>query len=173
MGRPKALVPYAGLPLLSYQLAALEGFGQRIVVLGAAEDAIRAALDLEGATLVSNPEWESGRSGSLRLGFGAVRAAARAVLVTAVDQPLDPEVVAALLGAFDPSAYAYAIPVVEGRRGHPLLVGAALLPALRSLGDAELLRDAIARYADAALALPVTSREALLDLNRPEDLPSG
>ncbi len=170
MGSPKALVDYRGQPLLGHQLAALEGFGQRIVVLGSAAAAIRAALDLEAATVVENPDWRSGRSGSLRCGFGAVHDDARAMLVVGVDQPLDSDVIEALLGTFDPPSHAFAIPLVDGRRGHPIVFAAALLQALRELGDDETLRGLANSFAAAALEVPLDAPEALRNLNTPTDL---
>lgn len=174
MGTPKALVRYRDRPLLLHQLEALEGFGQRIVVLGNGATEIREAVTLPPeVVVVENPDWEQGRSGSLRRGFGAVSRSAGAILVSGVDQPLDPAVIALLLAALDPSEQAYAVPLVGERAGHPILFAGALLPILVELGDAETLRDVAARYRDAALRVPVSSDLPLKDFNRREDMISG
>ena len=171
MGRPKALVELGGVPLLARQLAALTGFGQRLVVLGAHAEAIRAGVHLSEATVVDNPAWPSGRSSSLRCGFAAVSSQARAVVVAGVDQPIDAAVVDALLAAFDPATHACALPIAGDRRGHPALLNAALLdPHLRHLPDDSTLRDVLARFADATLEVPVQSAVTLANLNSEADV---
>ena len=171
MGRPKALVDWHDQPLLLHQLAAFEGFGQRIVVLGASAEHILETLAFPGDTdIVVNPDWEAGRSGSLRRAFANVKPSAKAVVVVAVDQPVEPEVVDALLAAFDPGRHAYAVPVTVGRRGHPLLLSGVLADSVRRFGDSESLRDLTHRYADSAMLVPVDSRSCVLDLNTPQDL---
>lgn len=171
MGMPKALVEWRGAPLLRRQLDAVEGFGQRIVVLGSAASEIRAAVGIPGdAAVVENSGWQSGRSGSLRCGFHAVSPSARAILVAAVDQPVDPAVVDRLLAEFDPAVHAWVLPRVGDRRGHPIILSATLLPTLRELGDDETLREVALRFEGSALEVPVESELALANFNRPEDL---
>lgn len=172
MGRPKALVEWQGVPLLLRQLAALEGFGQRIVVLGAAAEEIRESLDIpRGVAVVENEGWQTGRSGSLRLGFHAVNPSALGILVAAVDQPVDPAVVDLLLARLDPAEHAWVLPRVGERRGHPIILSGTLLPALRELGDDETLRELALRFESSALEIQVESELALANFNRPEDIP--
>lgn len=171
MGMPKALARWRGVPLLLRQLEATDGFGQRIVVLGASADAVRAELELPSDVIVvENADWQTGRSGSLRCGFRAVSEAARGILVAAVDQPVDPEVVERMLEAFDPAVHAWVLPRVGDRRGHPIILSGTLLPTLRELGDDETLRQVALRFEAAALELQVESSLVLVNFNRPEDL---
>ncbi len=173
MGMPKALVEVRGRPLLESQLDALAGFGQRIVVLGAHAAEIRQVLGerLTGAHVVENPDWSTGRSASFRLAFAAVSDAAKAIVVTGVDQPLQAETLAALLAAFEPDVHSYAVPMVGDRRGHPLLLSARLLePQLRGLGDDTTLRAILEPFAAAAIAVSVESLASLANLNTPTDV---
>ncbi len=126
-GRPKALLEHRGRPLVEYAAGVLRDAGcTRVhVVLGAAADAVRERADLPGCVLVDNPEWEEGMGSSLRAGLESLRGTgAGAALVSLVDQPgIGPEATARLLAAHrSPATLAAAS--YEGKRGHPVLLGA-------------------------------------------------
>ena len=177
MGLPKALVPWAGAPLLVHQVRVLGSVGHKIevvAVVGCHEPLIRAdhaaRPELAELVLVDNPRWEEGRSTSLEVGARALRGC-DAALVVAVDQPLEAEVVKALLAALTPRGDEADVvaPRFEGRRGHPLLVSAAVLAELEQasrhvMGLRDIVRAARVREVD------VASASIHLDLNTPEDL---
>ncbi|MGW1066344.1 nucleotidyltransferase family protein [Streptomyces aureus] len=127
-GRPKALLPHRGRPLVEHAVGVLRAGGcARVhVVLGAGADAVRERASLPGCVLVDNPGWEEGMGSSLRAGLGSLAGSgARAALVSLVDQPgIGPEAVARVLAAYaSPSTLAAA--AYAGERGHPVLFGAA------------------------------------------------
>ncbi|MEU4086902.1 nucleotidyltransferase family protein [Streptomyces aureus] len=127
-GRPKALLPHRGRPLVEHAVGVLRAGGcARVhVVLGAGADAVRERASLPGCVLVDNPDWEEGMGSSLRAGLGSLAGSgARAALVSLVDQPgIGPEAVARVLAAYaSPSTLAAA--AYAGERGHPVLFGAA------------------------------------------------
>ena len=74
-GMPKALVPYDGSLLVerACRLVA-EVCGPVFVVLGAAADDVRERADLGAATVVVNPDWDTGMGSSLRTGLTAIAA---------------------------------------------------------------------------------------------------
>ncbi|MGW6014146.1 nucleotidyltransferase family protein [Streptomyces sp. NPDC055210] len=126
-GRPKALLEHRGRPLVEYAAGVLREAGcTRIhVVLGARADAVRERADLAGCVLVDNPEWAEGMGSSLRAGLESLRGTgAPAALVSLVDQPgIGPRATARLLAALrSPATLASAS--YEGKRGHPVLLGA-------------------------------------------------
>lgn len=141
----KALLPWRGQPLVAHQVRTLKsaGFDTVVVVTGANSDAVAGATP-DDATLVHNPKWQSGRSGSIETGADAIPDSARAVLVVAVDQPLSPRVLDALM----PEAGA---PVVqpaddEHGAGHPVILGGNQLDALRNIErEPEGLRSLVRR----------------------------
>jgi len=126
-GRPKALLEHRGRPLVEYAAGVLRagGCGRVHVVLGARADTVRDKAVLPGCVLVDNPAWEEGMGSSLRAGLESLRATgARAALVSLVDQPgIGSEAAARLLAVFRSSA-TLAAASYEGRRGHPVLLGA-------------------------------------------------
>ncbi|PZG12318.1 nucleotidyltransferase family protein [Nonomuraea aridisoli] len=116
LGRPKALVEYAGERLVDrgVRLLAEGGCHPVVVVLGAAE------AQVDGAVTVHNPRWASGMGSSLRAGLAALPPQARAVVVALVDQPLiRPEAVRALIA----SGAGLAVATYGGRRRNPVLIG--------------------------------------------------
>lgn len=168
MGSPKALLNWHGRPLIAHQLAQLAGCGQVIVVLGHAAEAIRPHVPPE-VTVVVNPDYASGRVGSLRAGFAAVHGKPGGVLVVGVDQPLAPGVVEKLAADMATGA-AIAVPSFEGKRGHPVLFRGDLLPELLDIREeTQGLREVVQRHKDARQEVPVASDWILADLNRPED----
>ncbi|GAA4025715.1 nucleotidyltransferase family protein [Arthrobacter methylotrophus] len=134
---PKALLPYRGHTLVEVLAKTLldGGCHDVVVVLGAGAEEVRRATDLEKYLVVDNPEWASGMAGSFRTGLAAA-ADGHNVLVALVDQPgVTPAVVARLLAAHLPgrvTAAGYPDTVYDGsstiklRRGHPLIIDAAL-----------------------------------------------
>jgi CTP:molybdopterin cytidylyltransferase MocA len=133
-GRPKALLPYEGRPLVEHAVRVLRagGCGPVHVVLGAAADEVAEAADLSGCVVVRNPRWEEGMGSSLRAGLASLAAsgeAPAAALIGLVDQPgVGAAAVARVLaagGRGEALASALASAVYGGRRGHPVLIGAA------------------------------------------------
>ncbi|MFC3574452.1 nucleotidyltransferase family protein [Streptomyces yaanensis] len=127
-GRPKALLPHRGRPLVEYAVGVLRAAGCRRVhvVLGAAADAVRAQADLDGCVLVDNPDWEGGMGSSLRAGLDSLAGTgASAALVSLVDQPgIGPEAVARILAAYR-NETSLVSAAYAGVRGHPVLFGAS------------------------------------------------
>ncbi|MFJ4283356.1 NTP transferase domain-containing protein [Streptomyces massasporeus] len=127
-GRPKALLPHRGRPLVEHAVRVLRegGCATVHVVLGARAGDVRARAALPGCVLVDNPDWEQGMGSSLRAGLDSLTGTgARAALVSLVDQPgIGPEAVARVLAAYEDEE-SLASAAYEGVRGHPVLFGAA------------------------------------------------
>ncbi|MFD7164608.1 nucleotidyltransferase family protein [Streptomyces violascens] len=128
-GRPKALLPHRGRPLVENAVRVLREGGCRTVyvVLGAAAEEVRARADLAGCVLVDNPDWAEGMGSSLRAGLEALTKSdevSGAALVSLVDQPgIGAEAVTRVLAAHR-SGDSLAAASYDGKRGHPVLFGA-------------------------------------------------
>jgi nicotine blue oxidoreductase len=128
---PKALLPFRDRTLVEVLADVLLDGGcvEVLVVLGAEADTVRSLPGLSRHRTVENPRWHEGMAGSFRTGVAAA-AAGNNVMVALVDQPgLSPAVVARLLREHRPGRVtAAAYPDLSGtaRRGHPLVIDAAL-----------------------------------------------
>lgn len=175
MGTQKALLPWGGATLLAYQLEQLAGIDavrEIIVVTGyAAERLVPIIEAAPKARAVYNPEFESGKAGSVRCGFAAIEGAPDSVLLLAVDQPRPASLIETLVRAHAASRPPVTVPVFEGRRGHPLIFDTALLPELTAIDDATLgVRAVVQRHASAVNEVMVDDPSACIDLNTREDV---
>ena len=80
LGRPKALVPFRGEPLVRRGVRLLRrgGCASVTVVVGAAADEVIGLLAGTAVRIVENPDWPAGMSGSLRAGEKVITGAAQA-----------------------------------------------------------------------------------------------
>ncbi|MEU7026342.1 nucleotidyltransferase family protein [Streptomyces sp. NPDC014779] len=175
-GRPKALLPHRGRPLVEHAVRTLREGGCEVVhvVLGAAAERVRAEAELPGCVLVDNPDWAEGMGSSLRVGLGSLRAAALpvdAALVSLVDQPgIGAAAVARVRGAYD-GRRALAAASYEGRRGHPVLFGADRWAGIAAgaVGDRGA-RDYLAAHRDAITLVDCSDVAEPYDIDTEADL---
>ena len=173
MGKPKALLPWGGVPLVRHQvdlLAAQPAVDQLIVVVGALLDEVRTALEGTRAHTVENPRFREGRATSLAAGARALRGGPASVLVVNVDQPLAADLLHPLSKAWRADPNALLRPTFAGRGGHPLIVPADIAPELDHVTEAtQGLRAVVTRHRHRLRSVPVTSELAVLNLNTPAD----
>jgi CTP:molybdopterin cytidylyltransferase MocA len=136
MGSNKALLDWAGEPLVCYQVRQLQeaGCDEVIVVLGhKADDVSRCMRSLNCRTML-NPRHQHGRAGSLRIGAKAVNRDAEAIVVIDVDQPRSAAFIRALLEGRRPGD-AVTRPVHDGVHGHPVVVAGSLREEMMAATD--------------------------------------
>ncbi|WP_433893494.1 nucleotidyltransferase family protein [Streptomyces sp. CA-111067] len=190
-GRPKALLPYDGRPLVEHAVAVLRagGCGPVHVVLGAAADEVEARADLAGCVIVRNPHWEEGMGSSLRAGLASLAghpaadaapdaaqtARPSAALISLVDQPgIGAESVARVLAAApaaDDLVSALVSAMYEGRRGHPVLIGAARWAGVAAgAGEDRGARTYLREHAEQTVLVECADVGDPADIDTPADL---
>lgn len=173
MGQPKALLPWAGVPLVRHQadlLTAQPAIDQLIVVVGSLQDEIRDALKGTPARVIDNPRFRDGRATSLAAGAHALDGQPTGVLVVNVDQPLATDLLGPLVAAWRIEPGALWRPSYQGRGGHPLIIPADGAPELAHVTEAtQGLRAVVTRHRHRLRAVPVDSQLAVLNLNTPAD----
>jgi molybdenum cofactor cytidylyltransferase len=91
LGKPKQLLPINNTTLLNHTIkeALKVSCQERILVLGAFEDEIRAELNQADIAILSNKNWESGMASSIKLGVKWLidQYDPDQVLITLCDQP--------------------------------------------------------------------------------------
>ncbi|MEM7243790.1 MAG: nucleotidyltransferase family protein [Acidobacteriota bacterium] len=184
LGRPKAGIELGGRALLTHVLDTCRTtfLEEIVVVLGAEADTLRplvveqeASDDGPAVRVVVHDDWAAGRTGSLQAGLRALTRERDGALVFPVDHPLvRVTTLDAVLGVFN---YAAAQPEVvvpcletdgERRRGHPVLVAAALREAIQALGPDDPLNTLL--RSKVRLEVPVDDEAVLLDIDEPADL---
>ena len=167
MGRPKAglIVPGTGATFLDTVLATLDAAGVAAVRVVVAPD---AAGSLAGE--VVNPDPSRGMLSSVQAGLRALPAATEAVLLWPVDHPLvSAATVRALVDRFRADAPPVVVPVHGGRRGHPALFAARVIPELLAADPSRGARAVVLAHAD-RVELPVADRGVVQDIDAPGDL---
>ncbi|MGP3970113.1 nucleotidyltransferase family protein [Streptomyces sp. 6N223] len=174
-GAVKALLERGGRPLVELAAEALRGAGCPAVhvVLGAGAGEVRARAELAGCVVVENPGWPSGMGSSLRAGLASVAAAgAGGALVALVDQPgVGAAAMARVLAAYrSPGTLAAA--AYAGRRGHPVLLGAAHFAAVARAADGDRgARDYLREHESHTTLVECGDVAAPYDIDTPGDLP--
>lgn len=177
MGSPKPLLEWHGQKLLEYQmeqLLAMPEVAEVVVVLGHMADDMRPLVKVRRTapkvSAIINPDYRQGKSTSIRAGLSALTGKPAAIMIIAVDQPRPSGVLRELVRAHLLRQALISVPFHGGRRGHPPVFSAALLPELLAVSEEqEGLREVLRRHGDAVQEVPMDSPLVLTDLNTDED----
>jgi molybdenum cofactor cytidylyltransferase len=137
LGAPKQVLPYRDTTLLGATLdvARACGFGQIIVTLGGAAQAVRDAVPLDGIDVVVVDDVGDGCSASLRVALGRVHRDAAGIVLMVGDQPgVDPALARRLItdGSVSPITVCRYVDGV----GHPFWLSRSVFGELAQLhGD--------------------------------------
>jgi molybdenum cofactor cytidylyltransferase len=165
MGRPKALLEFRGATFVDTLVETLSPFCAPVVVVTGAHDReIRAGMRLR-ARVVFNPAYACGQLTSLQAGLRELPPEIDRVLFTLVDHPVVRESTVACL--LEPEA-PFVIPRHNGRRGHPAVFAAALIPEILSLAPGEQVRTVRDRYAEQIMHLDVDDPGVVNDVDDPD-----
>ena len=164
-GRPKQLL------LLDRVLENVRGakLDDVIVVLGAHAADILRDVDLSGARLVINESFADGMSTSIQAALRALHDGTEAVMIVLGDQPyVRSGTIDLLIDEFRRTRPDALVPVHDGRRGNPVIVAAALFPAVMELRGDVGFRAVAGRYKIAEV--PVDDDGVLRDVDTAGDL---
>ncbi len=170
MGRIKQLLPWKGKPLLWHvaQAALSEGLEEVIIIIGAEGEQIREPLNDLNVRFVENPDWELGQSTSLQVGLRALSPQIGAAIFLLADQPqVSPTLIRSLIEKHATTLAPIIAPIVDGKRGNPVLFDRRVFNELMSIHGDTGGRELFSRY-------PVEWLEwhdarVLLDIDTEED----
>jgi molybdenum cofactor cytidylyltransferase len=177
-GGRKLTLPWRGGRLIDGALgAALAAPVREVVVVTGADAevaeavaAYRVGRDHERLRTLYAPDHSLGMASSLTAGVAALSADCDGVFVFLGDMPLvPPNVPLALAEALAAGAMA-AAPSFDGRRGHPVLFGRALFPALAVLTGDEGAREVLRGLGVGLAIIPSSDPGVLIDVDAPGDL---
>ena len=174
-GGGKLLAPYDGGRLLHGALAAAFAAPVRgvTVVTGADADAVAAVARALHPTVrvVEARDYAQGMGASLRAGIASLPEDAEGAFIFLGDMPRVPHDLAGLLAMALAQGAPAAAPVFDGRRGNPVLLGAALFPQLLTLSGDVGARDVLRDLEGLAL-IEAPDDGVLFDVDRPGDIAS-
>ena len=163
LGLPKALLELQGIWMLPRIVSALQAGGCERVVVVVREEQL-SVIDARGGcgaeTLLANPDPDSGRTGSIHCGLAALEPG-RALMIHSCDIPLlSADAVLQLRHAWakepTPQTLVARLMTPGGKGGHPLLLGANVVPEVQKLQPQEALRNIV--HADSDRLLNVVRR---------------
>lgn len=176
MGQPKQLLPWGAETILGQTLSNVKASiaDDLLLVSGAYRAPVEAIAAAHHVPCVYNAEFASGEMlSSLKT---AVRhliqrpAAPDGILVMLADLPFIPtSVIDSVIGAFLKHSKPLIAPVYNGRRGHPVLIGAPLFAELLALPADGAPRDLFLRYSDQFYPVEADSDVILRDIDTPEE----
>jgi molybdenum cofactor cytidylyltransferase len=174
MGGGKMTVAFAGKPLVRHAAEALceSGLAQVVVVTGHDAEHVASALGGLDVNIVHNADFATGMASSLKAAVASLSSEIDAALVALGDMPhVTTEILNRLVGAFATTPQPKAVvPVVEGRRGNPVLIGRGLFPDVMRLEGDVGARRLLEAAGDAVVEVEIADAAVLIDLDTPEAL---
>ncbi len=178
MGRPKLILPIEGRPLLSRVIEAfLHGGVERVLVVTApdtepgAPDLARIARSA-GAEVLIAPQTTPDMRSTIELGLMRLQGETPPdlVVLSPADIPgLSSSVVARLLDDAARQPGKIIVPVVHGRRGHPLILPWSFARQITDLPENVGVNAVLRLYDQEIEEIPVSDTSLLEDLDTPED----
>ena len=168
----KLLKQIDGVPVVRRTVSQFADAGvKRIIVVHGHQGAeVRAALQGLNVSFVENPSYREGLSTSVKQGVSAMTEEDDAAIIALGDMPfIAPAIIDKLISAYDPAeGRGICIPTFEGKRGNPVLWGAAYFEAMRELGGDTGAKHLLSEYSEDVCEVAVNDRSILLDLDTPE-----
>jgi len=169
---PKLVADLDGKPVVRHVAEAGLASAARgvIVVTGQRRGDVEAARIGLPVVLVRNPSYADGLSTSLKAGFAALPPGAEAAIVLLADMPLvRPALIDRLAALWRESRPTAVVPVVDGQRGNPVVLAAALRPAIARLSG-DVGAGPLLRGRTDVLEVPIDDVAAVRDVDTPEAL---
>ena len=172
MGRLKQLLPFGKRTVVETVTKTLQlvGCTEILVVLGHRAGEIAHVLPNTVRTVV-NEDYESGMFSSVLAGLNALDSQADGMLLLLGDQPqIRAGMVKAVIDRFAQSDEGIVIPVVDGKRGHPVVIDVRRYgEEIRGLDGSEGLKPVMRGHLEDTGFVETDDEAILRDLDTPED----
>lgn len=175
MGEAKQLMPLGKSTLLEQTIDNLlnSSVDEIIVVLGHKAEEIAEIIAGRPVKIVINPDYQLGMSTSIIAGLILVDHRSQAVMLALGDQPLvSGRTINQLIDAFKKNKKGIAVPIYQGKRGHPIIFDikykAELFKLKGDIGGKEVIRN----YPDDVLKVAVDSESVISDIDTKDDYQS-
>ncbi|HEY5555948.1 DVU_1551 family NTP transferase [Acetobacterium sp.] len=172
MGKFKALLPFNGMPTLSFiiRTAKRAGIENIIVVTGHNADQLQYIIQKENVTQAHNNRYMEGMFTSVQTGVAALNSDTDAFFLLPVDYPLiPPKVLLDLMKLYNEKPDSFFVPCFNGKKGHPPIFPMSMAKTILN-SDGEGGLKAITRSHEDQMVKVETEFEAVvMDMDTPED----
>ena len=168
MGQMKQLMPLGQSTILEQAIDNLlkSAVSECIVVLGYKAEEVIKTIANKSVKIAINPDYQQGMSTSIITGLNLIDSRAQTVMVALGDQPfIDSETINSLMEAFVSHDKGIAIPVYQGRRGHPVIFNIKYKGELLRLRGDIGGREIIDRHSDDVLEVVVDCEGVCVDID--------
>ena len=175
MGRPKALLPFAGTTFIEAIVGALNQsrVGEIVVVLGHNAEEMKHRIEHLTVTIVVNREYKQGQLSSLHAAIRYLNASPRrseGMLVHLVDHPyLNPALVDRMIESFYAAHKLIVLPRYRTRRGHPVIFSASLFQELLEAPLDQGAKAIVNAHRADTLELDTDDAGIAIDIDTPEE----
>jgi molybdenum cofactor cytidylyltransferase len=172
MGQPKQLLAIDGQPMVRRVARAVceAGLDQVVVVTGAHAGEVGRALAGLPVQLAHNRDWQEGMSTSLREGLDALRPEIQAALIVLADQPaLTARLLGSLVAHYRATGAPIVAPVLQGKRGNPVLFDRELFDELLAVEGDQGGRAVLTRHAAQVEPVKVDDPAVFFDVDTLQD----
>jgi molybdenum cofactor cytidylyltransferase len=170
---PKLLARLGGKALVRHAAeAAVNSVADPVIVVtGHRAEAVQAELQELRVRIVYNPLFADGLSTSLKAGFAALPPMARAAIILLGDMPLvKADLIDRLVAGWHESGEPAAlVPVLDGRRGNPVVISRALETAIEELSG-DVGAGPVLRGRSDVVEWPSTDKAILQDVDTQEEI---
>jgi len=167
----KPLLPLGGATIIEHVIATFKHAGADVfLVTGHRQEEIKSVIKTPGITIIYNPDYEKGMFSSIQAGIRHLPPGYQGFLMLPVDIPMVKTGTIKLImqaGVNHPENIIY--PVYDGKRGHPPLIPASLMPEILDWNKEGGLKSFLLTREKSALDIPVTDSSILFDIDTPED----
>jgi len=172
MGEFKQLLPFGDKTFVEQCVDTLleAQIPEVVVVTGHRAADVRRVLGDRKIKYTHNPDYHLGMTTSIKCGVQAVNIAARAFLISLVDQPqITSKIISRIIEEYERMAPKIVVPTNAGRKGHPILIDATLRDQILSLDPTESLRQLVHLHSEGIAKVEIGSKSVLEDCDFPED----
>jgi molybdenum cofactor cytidylyltransferase len=172
MGKPKMLLPFGNSTILeNVMAAAVRSHADRVlVVLGSHRQEIELKIKSLPVVLTYNPQYKNGMLSSIQQGFKTLPPDARAALILLGDQPsVSATVINDMIRIYTETEQGIILPVLKGRRGHPILIDVKYRDEVNRLDPEIGLRELIHRHPGDILKMETNSPDIFQDIDNTRD----
>ncbi len=172
MGSVKALLPWENKTLIEWQIEKIQesGIEEIIVVLGSNAEEIQNRIKNLEISIVLNPDYEKGKTTTIKKGLAGVKNPESDIMLLAVDQPRHGWILKKVIDNHIRNKSLISCPIYKGSKGHPIIFQNKLRKELFEIEEKfQGIRKITTKYTDSVNTIEVESGTVNIDINTPEE----